>query len=106
MSRTDKKQIDLIKLCWQENCIQRPTAKYIYNRFKVIFGDKRNLVECMKEKMILYTKNLEKEVMKRTEELREEKKQNEELLYQMLPIPVAEQLRQHKQVIYNLFYTK
>ncbi|KAF6769445.1 hypothetical protein AHF37_12709 [Paragonimus kellicotti] len=41
---------------------------------------------------------LEKVVSQRSKELMEEKRRTEQLLYQMLPVPVAEQLKRGKMV--------
>ncbi|KAA3681513.1 uncharacterized protein DEA37_0010741 [Paragonimus westermani] len=45
-----------------------------------------------------YAQELEKLVSQRSKELMEEKRRTEQLLYQMLPVPVAEQLKRGKMV--------
>ncbi|ERL91754.1 hypothetical protein D910_09080 [Dendroctonus ponderosae] len=62
--------LDLMERCWNDNPEDRPAF----------------------ERMEQYANNLEVLVSEKTEELSQEKRRSEELLYQVLPRPVAQQL--------------
>jgi hypothetical protein len=99
VSRVEKYITDCIQLCWNEDPQQRPTVKTLPSHLKpMAVNRKLNIVDNMIDLMESYAKNLERLVNDRTEQLMEEKKRTEELLYQMLPVPVAEQLKRGKQV--------
>lgn len=51
-----------------------------------------NLMDDLLHRMEQYANNLEVLVSEKTEELSQEKRRSEELLYQVLPRPVAQQL--------------
>ncbi|XP_053286496.1 atrial natriuretic peptide receptor 2 isoform X2 [Pleuronectes platessa] len=63
---------ELIKRCWSQNITLRPTF----------------------EQMEKYSKHLEAIVAERTQDLLQEKQRTDQLLYSMLPKPVADDLRQ------------
>lgn len=87
--------IDMMTMCWHEDPLQRPTI----DSFRVKLKNCRKfrpppekLMENMVKMMEVYQDQLEDLVDKRTQQLDEEKKKTETLLYQMLPESVARQL--------------
>ncbi|ELU09058.1 hypothetical protein CAPTEDRAFT_121651 [Capitella teleta] len=90
---------DCIKDCWSEDPALRPDFKTVRRRLKNMQkGMKPNIFDNMMAIMEKYANNLEEIVEERTDQLREEKKKTEELLHQMLPCSVAEQLKMGKRV--------
>ncbi|KAK9513104.1 hypothetical protein O3M35_001368 [Rhynocoris fuscipes] len=84
--------------CWQENPEDRPDIKAIRVKLRPMRkGMKPNIFDNMIAIMETYANNLEALVDERTDQLVEEKKKTEALLYEMLPRCVAEQLKKgHK----------
>ncbi|KAJ8319406.1 hypothetical protein KUTeg_004497 [Tegillarca granosa] len=90
---------DVIKECWDEDPTKRPDFKDIRSKLKPLQkGMKPNILDNMMSIMEKYASNLEDVVEERTDQLIEEKKKTEELLHQMLPRSVAEQLKRGKEV--------
>ncbi|XP_074036399.1 guanylate cyclase 32E isoform X2 [Leptinotarsa decemlineata] len=90
---------DCLKDCWQENPDDRPDFKNIRTKLRPLRkGMKPNIFDNMMAMMEKYANNLEVLVDERTDQLQEEKKKTEALLYEMLPRPVAEQLKRGKKV--------
>uniref|UniRef100_A0A182U6T0 Guanylate cyclase n=1 Tax=Anopheles melas TaxID=34690 RepID=A0A182U6T0_9DIPT len=89
---------DCLKECWAERPEDRPDFKTIRNRLRVLRkGMRPNIFDNMMAMMEKYANNLEQLVDERTDQLQEEKKKTEALLLEMLPRPVAEQLKRgHK----------
>ncbi|XP_055533720.1 guanylate cyclase 32E isoform X2 [Wyeomyia smithii] len=87
-----------LKECWSEKPDDRPDFKTIRNKLRVLRkGMKPNIFDNMMAMMEKYANNLEQLVDERTDQLQEEKKKTEALLLEMLPRPVAEQLKRgHK----------
>ena len=84
---------ETIRLCWSENPDKRPDFKSIRNRLRPMRrGIKANIFDNMITMMETYANNLETLVDERTQMLINEKRKTEELLYEMLPKVVAEQL--------------
>ena len=84
---------ETIRLCWSENSDKRPDFKSIRNRLRPLRrGIKANIFDNMITMMETYANNLESLVDERTQMLINEKRKTEELLYEMLPKVVAEQL--------------
>ncbi|XP_064595045.1 guanylate cyclase 32E-like [Liolophura sinensis] len=99
LDTTPKFITDCIKECWAENPDCRPDFKTIRNKLKPMQkGMKPNIFDNMMTIMEKYASNLEELVEERTELLIEEKRKIEDLLHQMLPRSVAEQLKRGKQV--------
>ncbi|XP_060597382.1 receptor-type guanylate cyclase Gyc76C-like isoform X2 [Ruditapes philippinarum] len=99
LDTTLKIVIDVIKECWDEDPVRRPDFKTIRNRLKPIQkGMKPNIMDNMIAMMEKYASNLEALVEERTDQLREEKKKTEDILLQMLPKAVTEQLKRGKVV--------
>ena len=85
--------------CWNENAEERPDFKNLRARLRSIHkGMRNNIMDNMLQLMERYTNNLEALVDERTDLLVQEKKKTEALLYEMLPKPVADQLRRGHRV--------
>jgi len=92
---------DLMKTCWEEDPDSRPDFPEIkrrINRILVTKGMKTNIFDSMMYMMENYANNLEDIVTEKTGQLREAKRETEDLLYKILPRTVAEQLKKGKQV--------
>ncbi|XP_074647349.1 speract receptor-like [Tubulanus polymorphus] len=99
LDRVPKFVTDCIEACWAENPQMRPDFKTIRVLLKPLQkGMKPNIMDNMISIMEKYATNLESIIEERTEQLAEEKKKTEELLHQMLPKSVAEQLKLGKSV--------
>ncbi|XP_015839153.1 guanylate cyclase 32E [Tribolium castaneum] len=90
---------DCLKECWAENPEDRPDFKSIRAKLRPLRkGMRPNIFDNMMAMMEKYANNLEVLVDERTDQLQEEKKKTEALLYEMLPRPVAEQLKRGNKV--------
>ncbi|XP_055383503.1 speract receptor [Condylostylus longicornis] len=90
---------ECLKECWQERPEDRPDFKTIRTRLRPLRkGMKPNIFDNMMSMMEKYANNLEALVDERTDQLQEEKKKTEALLLEMLPRPVAEQLKKGNKV--------
>ncbi|XP_011308838.1 guanylate cyclase 32E isoform X2 [Fopius arisanus] len=89
---------DCLEECWSEEPELRPDFKTIRNKLRQLRkGMKPNIFDNMMAMMEKYANNLEALVDERTDQLTEEKKKTDALLYEMLPKYVAEQLKKgHK----------
>merc|ERR1740128_554258 len=88
-----------MKECWREVPDERPDFKTIRSKLRPMRkGLKPNIFDNIQAMMEKYTNNLEVLVDERTEQLLEEKKKTEALLYEMLPRYVADQLKQGTKV--------
>ncbi|XP_059054406.1 guanylate cyclase 32E [Achroia grisella] len=86
--------------CWAEDPNTRPDFKAIRTRLRPLRkGMKANIFDNMIAMMEKYANNLEALVDERTDQLQEEKKKTEALLEEMLPAPVAEQLKRGRRVM-------
>ncbi|XP_078333485.1 atrial natriuretic peptide receptor 1-like [Crassostrea virginica] len=84
----------LIQSCWIEDPVMRPTIKTILKALNKINPYKNsNVIENMVVMMEKYSTQLEEIVAERTEQLQEEKRKTDALLYRMLPRKVAEELK-------------
>ncbi|XP_055959262.1 atrial natriuretic peptide receptor 1 [Patella vulgata] len=91
-----KELAKLISECWQEHPSSRPDFPRIKQVLRLQasrFGESVNLLDNLLRRMELYANNLEKMVEDKTQELVEEKKRSEQLLYEILPKSVAENLK-------------
>ncbi|XP_035776449.1 atrial natriuretic peptide receptor 1-like isoform X2 [Anopheles albimanus] len=85
--------LDLMEKCWSDSPDDRPTFSGIRSTVRLIMkGFCENLMDDLLRRMEQYANNLESLVEEKTEELSMEKRRTEELLYQVLPRPVAQQL--------------
>ncbi|KAL1497777.1 hypothetical protein ABEB36_008676 [Hypothenemus hampei] len=90
---------DCLKECWMECPEDRPDFKSIRTKLRPLRkGMKPNIFDNMMAMMEKYANNLEVLVDERTDQLQEEKKKTEALLYEMLPKPVADQLKRGNKV--------
>ncbi|XP_017767017.1 PREDICTED: guanylate cyclase 32E-like [Eufriesea mexicana] len=89
---------DCLVECWAEDPEARPDFKIVRNKLRPLRkGMKPNIFDNMMAMMEKYANNLEALVDERTDQLTEEKKKTDALLYEMLPRYVAEQLKRgHK----------
>lgn len=91
--------LQVMTSAWVESPDERPDFKTIRTRLQPIKkGMKNNIMDNMLDLMERYTNNLEALVDERTDQLVEEKKKTEALLYDMLPKPVADQLRKGSKI--------
>ncbi|KAJ0173980.1 hypothetical protein K1T71_010126 [Dendrolimus kikuchii] len=82
--------LELATKCWTEAPDERPSFDTINANY--IKGYCDNLMDDLLRRMEQYANNLESLVEEKTEQLSLEKRRSEELLYQVLPRPVAQQL--------------
>ncbi|KAI4466754.1 guanylyl cyclase [Holotrichia oblita] len=95
VGRTDCPEdlLDLMERCWSDNPEERPTFEAIRGTVRCIMkGYCENLMDDLLRRMEQYANNLEALVEEKTDQLSQEKRRSEELLYQVLPRPVAQQL--------------
>lgn len=99
MTSVDERAIELMRKCWSEIPDQRPSITDVRRSLREFNkGKKFNMMDNMLNMMEKYANNLEEIVESRTQELSEEKKRSETLLYRMLPVSVAEKLKIGKMV--------
>ncbi|CAD5124702.1 DgyrCDS12965 [Dimorphilus gyrociliatus] len=85
---------ELMKECWNENPEDRPSFSKISKNIRGFSSGKtQNLMDIMIKKLEKYANNLEEIVETRTNELVEEKKKTDSLLYRMLPPTIADRLK-------------
>ncbi|KAL1114884.1 hypothetical protein AAG570_007708 [Ranatra chinensis] len=84
---------DLMERCWADNPEERPSFDSIKTAIhKIMKSYCENLMDDLLHRMEQYANNLEALVEEKTEQLSLEKRRSEELLFQVLPRPVALQL--------------
>ncbi|KAL1427125.1 hypothetical protein MTO96_017730 [Rhipicephalus appendiculatus] len=89
----------LLTECWAEAPDQRPDFKAVRARLRHMRrGLKPSIVDNMLSMMETYATNLEVLVDQRTDQLAQEKRRADALLYEMLPRTVADQLKRGKKV--------
>ncbi|XP_014674216.1 PREDICTED: guanylate cyclase 32E-like [Priapulus caudatus] len=90
----DRYIVECMRDGWAEDPEMRPDFRFIRIRLRQMqAGLKPNIFDNMLDLMEKYSSNLEVTVQERTQQLIEEKKKTDELLYRMLPKQVAEQLK-------------
>lgn len=97
---------DLMQKCWSDDPDDRPDFGQIKQDMRVINRGQHgevNIMDNLLARMEQYAGNLEHLVEQRTAAFLEEKRKSEELLYQVLPKSVAEQLKQGKAVEPEMF---
>ncbi|XP_076352674.1 atrial natriuretic peptide receptor 1-like [Tachypleus tridentatus] len=92
--------MDLVRACWSELPGCRPSFADIKVQFKKITKgvSNKNLLDNLLARMEQYANNLEQLVEEKSESLIEEKKKTDELLCQLLPRFVAEELKKGNHV--------
>nr|XP_006819997.1 PREDICTED: atrial natriuretic peptide receptor 1-like [Saccoglossus kowalevskii] len=96
--------IPLVLKCWSEDPQERPDFTQIRKTAHILNkGRRAHILDNMIEMMEKYTSNLEEIVAERTDELIREKKKTDMLLYKLLPISVAEQLKSGQSVSAETF---
>nr|XP_027206248.1 atrial natriuretic peptide receptor 1-like [Dermatophagoides pteronyssinus] len=95
--------IELLQQCWDENPQNRPTFSTIRTQIRklskdYIGGSGNSFLENLLLRLEQYANDLEILVEQKTSAFFEEKRKCEELLYELLPKTVADQLKQENQV--------
>lgn len=90
-----KQLLRLMHDCWSEQPLERPEFVAIKARLrKVTQGiSSRNFLDNLLNRMEQYSQNLERIVEEKTQTVIEEKQKTEELLYQLLPRFIADELK-------------
>lgn len=90
----------LMRRCWAEQPEERPTFHEIKSQLKQITKgiSSRNFLDNLLSRMEQYANNLEQLVEEKTQSLIDEKKKTEELLYQLLPKYIADELKKGRHV--------
>ena len=91
---TVRKLVDLMMACWSENPHGRPDFSMVRKVVHTLNKENEtsNLVDNLLKRMEQYATNLEGLVEERTQEYLAEKKKVEDLLHQLLPPSIADQL--------------
>ncbi|OTF76542.1 guanylate cyclase C-like protein, partial [Euroglyphus maynei] len=95
--------IELLQQCWDENPQNRPTITTIRTQIRklskdYIGGSGNSFLENLLLRLEQYANDLEILVEQKTSAFFEEKRKCEELLYELLPKTVADQLKRENQV--------
>ncbi|KAL6738402.1 hypothetical protein Aduo_011953 [Ancylostoma duodenale] len=87
--------VTLVRNCWRENSVNRPSTDFICEQIKELMtsAGHTNLMDHLFAILEDHTISLEQEVEDRSKELMEEKKKADILLARMLPRQVAERLK-------------
>ncbi|XP_050035632.3 atrial natriuretic peptide receptor 1-like [Dermacentor andersoni] len=90
----------LMRACWAEAPSDRPTIAEVRHAVKRITKglSSKNFFDNLLQRMEQYANNLESLVEEKTQSLLEEKKRTDELLYQLLPKYVADELKKGSHV--------
>ncbi|RMX38935.1 hypothetical protein pdam_00016427 [Pocillopora damicornis] len=93
----------LMTQCWDDDPDRRPHFNKILDRLRKVMGRDVNIMDNIMALIERHAENLEALVEERTLLLMEEKKKTDKLLYKMLPVAVAEQLKLGKPVTPEYF---
>ncbi|XP_078473475.1 atrial natriuretic peptide receptor 1-like [Lampetra planeri] len=94
----------LMRRCWAEEPSERPDFGYVKILLRKFNKERSsNILDNLLSRMEQYANNLEGLVEERTQAYLEEKRKAEALLYQILPHPVAEQLKRGEMVAAEAF---
>lgn len=95
-----KELIKLMQTCWSESPDSRPDFNLIKPWLKKVTKgiSSRNFLDNLLHRMEQYTNNLERMVEEKTQSLIEEKRNTEQILYQLLPKFIAEELKKGNHV--------
>jgi class 3 adenylate cyclase len=83
-----------MKKCWDQAPNRRPT----FDSLRTTLKPKGSMMDNMIMRLEKYTNDLEEKVSERNDQLKGEKAKNDELLYKMLPVPVAIALQNGKEI--------
>ncbi|CAD5112906.1 DgyrCDS2113 [Dimorphilus gyrociliatus] len=101
---TDKYITAIAESCWNENPNFRPTFPDLKQKLRKLTGGKdANIMDDLLKRMEQYANNLENIVEDRTKQLAEEKRKTDELLLQILPKSIVDQLKAGKTVTPETF---
>ncbi|XP_076352737.1 atrial natriuretic peptide receptor 1-like [Tachypleus tridentatus] len=91
--------------CWEEKPENRPLFPTLKHKLKLVTGglSNKNFMDNLLSRMEKYANNLEKLVEYKTAAFVEEKTRSEDLLYQLLPRYIANQLISGSRVIPEIF---
>jgi len=97
--------VHMMKRCWMEDATERPDFPALKATIRRLNKDNEsgNILDNLLSRMEQYANNLEALVEERTADYLEEKQRCEELLYQLLPKPVASQLIAGQSVLAETF---
>ena len=95
----DPRLIDIMKKCWNEWVLSRPSFKEIKPRMKAIRGEGFEIIDNLIEMMEKYSRDLEKTVKERMEMYKKEKLKTNELLYRCVPKPIVTALLEGSQIV-------
>jgi len=90
-----KELLQLMHDCWQEHASSRPDFTQIKPTLRKITQgvSSRNFLDNLLNRLESYSQNLERIVEEKTQNVIEEKQKTEELLYQLLPRFIADELK-------------
>ncbi|NP_001161643.1 receptor guanylyl cyclase-like protein [Saccoglossus kowalevskii] len=89
----------VMEKCWAQDPAERPDFSSVRTTMRKLNNQSAgNILDNLLRRMEQYANNLESLVEERTEAFYEEKRRAEELLYQVLPKPVAEKLKRGQAV--------
>ncbi|XP_077865379.1 atrial natriuretic peptide receptor 1-like [Saccoglossus kowalevskii] len=90
----------VMEKCWAQDPAERPDFSSLRTTMRKLNNRSAtgNILDNLLQRMEQYANNLESLVEERTEAFYEEKRRAEELLYQVLPKPVAEKLKRGEAV--------
>ncbi|CAH3132089.1 unnamed protein product [Porites lobata] len=95
----DQRYLQLMYQCWDDGPSKRPIFNEVKSNLRAMNNSKNtDIVDNMLQMMEKYTDQLEELVEERTQQLEIEKAKTEELLYKMLPKPIADELKAGKPV--------
>ncbi|ESO90460.1 hypothetical protein LOTGIDRAFT_123262 [Lottia gigantea] len=89
----------LMDHCWSDNPEERPTYRQILEQLNIIHPVKGELIDNLVNMLEKYSSNLEAIVADRTKDLILEKAKTEQLISQMLPKKVVEDLKHGRKVL-------
>ncbi|XP_060064288.1 atrial natriuretic peptide receptor 1-like [Ylistrum balloti] len=92
--------VKVMKECWNEDPKMRPSFHSLMRTIRKISGITagHNILDSLLKRMEQYANNLEDLVEERTKAFLDEKRKSEELLYEVLPRSVADQLKNGQSV--------
>ncbi|XP_055350798.1 uncharacterized protein LOC129597336 [Paramacrobiotus metropolitanus] len=97
----------LANRCLHSNPVSRPTAKQLFTDFGRLRVPgqpaSRNVVESIIRRFEAYTETLDEAVRVKTEELMGERKRCDDLLSELLPRCVVDQLRNHEKMVAEFY---